>query len=33
MIDVDGVVRRVFAGITPFGHALDVVDDAREFWG
>ncbi|HZL63437.1 MAG TPA: redoxin domain-containing protein [Thermoleophilia bacterium] len=33
MIDVDGVVRRVFAGIPPFGHALDVVDDAREFWG
>ena len=33
MIDVDGVVRRVFTGIPPFGHALDVVDDAREFWG
>jgi thioredoxin-dependent peroxiredoxin len=33
MIDVDGVVRRVFAGIPPFGHALDVVDEAREFWG
>ena len=33
MIDVDGVVRRVFTGIPPFGQALDVVDDAREFWG
>ena len=33
MIDVNGVVRRVFSGIPPFGHALDVVDDAREFWG
>jgi peroxiredoxin Q/BCP len=33
MIDVDGVVRRVFAGIPPFGHALDVVGEAREFWG
>ena len=33
MIDVDGVVRRVFSGIPPFGHALDVVGEAREFWG
>jgi len=33
LIDVDGVVRRVFTGIPPFGHALDVVDDARDFWG
>ena len=33
MIDVDGVVRRVFSGIPAFGHALDVVDDAHEFWG
>lgn len=33
VIDTDGVVRRVFPAIPPYGHARDVLDAARELWG
>jgi thioredoxin-dependent peroxiredoxin len=33
LIDTDGVVRRVFDSIPPYGHAHDVLEEAREVWG
>ena len=33
LIDTMGVVRRVFPGIPPYGHARDVLEEARELWG
>ena len=33
LIDTMGVVRRVFAAIPPYGHARDVLEEARELWG
>ena len=33
LIDADGTVRRVFAKVTPRGHAAEVLATAREIWG
>lgn len=33
LIDVAGVVRRVFPAIPPYGHVHDVLEAARELWG
>jgi thioredoxin-dependent peroxiredoxin len=32
LIDIAGVVRRVFPSIPPYGHARDVLEAARELW-
>lgn len=33
IIDTTGVVRRVFSEIPPYGHAQDVLVEARALWG
>jgi len=33
LIDTMGVVRRVFPGIPPYGHARDVLEEAKALWG
>jgi thioredoxin-dependent peroxiredoxin len=33
MIDTTGLVKRVFADVPPYGHARDVLEEARQMWG
>jgi peroxiredoxin len=33
LIDTMGVVRQVFPAIPPYGHASDVLEEARALWG
>ena len=33
MVDTTGLVKRVFPDVPPYGHARDVLDEARQLWG
>ncbi len=33
MIDTTGLVRHVFPEVPPYGHARDVLEEARRLWG